>query len=62
MQGISYDIASNLSAHTAHHGSYLANYTNAFRIVLILTALVNVVAFVLAIFIKDEPKTIEPWG
>ena len=57
MQGISYDIASNLSAHTAQlSGSYLANYTNAFRIVLILTALVNVVAFVLAIFIKDEPK------
>ena len=54
---VSYDIASNLSAHTAQlSGSYLANYTNAFRIVLILTALVNVVAFVLAIFIKDEPK------
>ena len=56
MQSIPYDTASNLSAHTAQlSGSYLAN-TSAFRIVLILTALVNVVAFVLAIFIKDEPK------
>lgn len=57
MQGISYDTASNLSAHIVQlTGSYLSNYTNAFRILLILTALVNIIAFVLALFIKDEPK------
>lgn len=57
LQGISYDAASNLSAHPqAMQGVMLANYTNAYRWVLIATAIFNMLAFFLAFFIKDEPQ------
>ncbi len=57
LQGISYDSASALSAHPqAMQGIMLTNYTNAYRWVLIATAIFNMLAFFLAFFIKDEPK------
>ncbi len=57
LQGISYDSASNLSAHPqAMYGMMLTNYTNAYRWVLIATAIFNMLAFFLAFFIKDEPQ------
>lgn len=53
---IAYDYASALSAHPElMHGVVLNTYTNAFKIVIVFTALINIFAFILAYFIKDEP-------
>lgn len=56
LQGISYRAASNLSAQPdAMKGVMLANYTNAYKWVIIITALITFIAFALALFIKDKP-------
>lgn len=56
LQGISYRVASNLSAQPdAMEGVMLANYTNAYKWVIIITALITFIAFALALFIKDKP-------
>lgn len=57
LQHISYNHASILSAEPqAMHGSLLANYTNSYRILLLITAAVTMIAFVLAWFIRDLPR------
>lgn len=57
LQHISYDQASNLSARPELlHGAVLTNYTNSYRWVLFITAIVTMIAFILALFIKDEPR------
>lgn len=56
LQGISYQNASSLSAEPgAMKGVMLANYTNAYKWVIVITALITFIAFALALFIKDEP-------
>lgn len=57
LQGSSYHDASLLSGRPElMHGQVLANYTNAYRILLIITAIVTMLAFVLALFIHDVPR------
>lgn len=52
----SYGEASKLSAHPeAMNAATLANYTNAYRILLLITAAVMMLAFFLAFFIHDLP-------
>lgn len=56
LQGISYQTASNLSADSnAMKGAMLSNYINAYKWVIIITAIINFIAFVLVLFIKDKP-------
>lgn len=52
----SYGTASQLSAHPeTMNAATLANYTNAYRILLFLTAGITMLAFILAFFIHDLP-------
>lgn len=54
---ISYGEASTLSARPEiMTGQTLADYTNSYRILLLITAAVTMLAFVLALFIKDVPS------
>lgn len=54
---ISYGSASLLSATPEKMvGQTLTDYTNSYRILLLITAAVTMLAFVLALFIKDEPR------
>ena len=56
LQGISYQTASNLSADSnAMKGAMLSNYISAYKWVIIITAVITFIAFVLALFIKDKP-------
>lgn len=57
LQGTSYHEASSLSGRPElMHGTVLANYTNSYRILILITAAVTMLAFVLALFIKDMPR------
>lgn len=57
MQGISYHDASVLSGRPELlRGVELANYTNSYRWLLLITAAVTMLAFVLALFVKDVPS------
>lgn len=57
LQGSSYHDASLLSGRPElMQGQELVNYTNAYRILLIITAIVTMLAFVLALFIHDIPR------
>lgn len=54
---ISYNDASVLSARPElMHGQTLIDYTNSYRILLLITAAVTMLAFILALFIKDVPQ------
>ena len=56
-QGTSYRDASIASGRLElMHGQVLANYTNAYRILLVITAAVTMLAFILALFIHDVPR------
>lgn len=56
LQSISYQTASNLSADSnAMKGTMLSNYISAYKWVIIITAVITFIAFVLALFIKDKP-------
>ncbi|NRO50393.1 hypothetical protein IMAU30049_00892 [Lactobacillus helveticus] len=56
LQWISYQTASNLSADSnAMKGAMLSNYINAYKWVIIITAIITFIAFVLVLFIKDKP-------
>lgn len=57
LQGTSYRDASIASGRLElMHGQVLANYTNAYRILLVITAAVTMLAFILALFIHDVPR------
>ena len=57
LQGTSYRDASIASGRPElMHGQVLANYTNAYRILLVITAAVTMLAFILALFIHDVPR------
>lgn len=57
LQKVSYEQASALSANSdAMNPAMLTNYTNAYRILLLITAAVTMIAFVLAFFIHDVPS------
>lgn len=57
MQGTSYPDASIASGQPElMHGQVLSNYTNAYRILLLITAAVTMLAFILALFIHDVPR------
>lgn len=57
LQGIPYHKASALSGQSELlHGTVLNNYTNSYRILILITAAVTMLAFVLALFIHDEPR------
>lgn len=57
LQKVSYKEASVLSAQPElMHGNILANYTNSYRILLVITAAVTMLAFILALFIHDIPR------
>lgn len=57
LQKISYQDASVLSGKPElMHGAVLNNYTNSYRILILITAAVTMLAFVLAIFIRDLPQ------
>ena len=57
LQGTSYRDASIASGRPElMHGQVLANYTNAYRILLVITAAVTMLAFILTLFIHDVPR------
>lgn len=57
LQGISYNEASKLSGQEElMKGSILANYTNSYKILILITAAVTMLAFILALFVKDIPS------
>ena len=57
LQGTSYRDASIASGRLElMRGQVLANYTNAYRILLVITAAVTMLAFILALFIHDVPR------
>ena len=59
LQGTSYRDASITSGRPElMHSQVLANYTNAYRILLVITAAVTMLAFILALFIHDVPRDI----
>lgn len=59
----SYQEASLLSGHPEQMSAgVLANYTNAYRILLVVTAIITMLAFVLAFFIKDLPQDYRSQG
>lgn len=57
LQGIAYATASHLSGNQiAMHGMTLANYTQAYRFVILIAIVFNVVAFFIALFLKEKPE------
>lgn len=57
LQHIAYITASHLSGNQdAMHGVMLANYTQAYRLVILVAIIFNVVAFFIALFLKEKPE------
>lgn len=57
LQHVSYGKASALSAHQeAMHGAMLANYTMAYRWVIVIAAVLAGLAFIFALFFREKPS------
>lgn len=57
LQHLTYLTASHLSGNqNSMHGTILANYTQAYRLVILVAVLFNVIAFFIAFFLKEKPE------